>query len=51
MFQYFVHLHQLEGGCLPLIHLNCVARVIGAESPAISLLFIPNTLDMNDIGS
>lgn len=49
--QYFVHFHQLEGGCLLLIHLNCVARVIGAESPAISLLFIPNTLDMNDIGS
>lgn len=33
------------------IHLNCSAKVIGAPVPAISLLFIPKTLDMNDIGN
>lgn len=33
------------------ISLNCCSRDIGASGPEISLLFIPNMLDMNARGS
>lgn len=39
------------GGWFVLIHLNCSLSVIGAPGPAISLLFMPKTLEMNDMGS
>lgn len=42
---------RMQSCCFILIHLNWSASVIGESLPAISLLFMPKTLDMNDIGN